>query len=230
MGADYPRFGVNFKIYPETIGKKGLEFAKMVDEVQQETGATFSVAPQIPDLRMIAEETDLLITAPYCDAVEPGRGMGKILPETLKEAGADGVSMNHVENPDGLDELALKIERCQEVGLKSSVLVGSLKKGRAVAQLEPDALLFEVPGDISGDVAVTQQRPDAITEFIEMVEGIDSSIRVSTGGGIQTGDDVRKAYELGLDYTGASSGIVKADDPRARLTEIGEVVAEFQNK
>lgn len=228
MATEYPRFGVNFKVYPETIGTKGVEIARTIERVQEETGATFSVTPQLPDLRLVAEETELTVSAAYCDAVEPGRGMGRLLPETLRDAGASSVVINHTENPDTLEDIAVKIERCKAVGLRSSVLVGSVEMGRAVAQLDPHEMTFEVPGDIAGDRAVTRARPERIREFVEMVKEENADIRVSAGGGVETAEDVRAAFELGLDATGAASGIVTADDRYDRLTEIGEVVAEFQ--
>ncbi len=228
MDNDYPRFGVNFKVYPETIGAKGLEIARTMEQVQEETGATFSLTPQLPDLRMIATETDLRVSAPYCDAIEPGRGMGRILLETLADAGAEGVTINHVENPDTLNDIAFKIRRCNELGLTSGVLVDSVEMGRAVAQLDPDGMTFEVPGDIAGDVAVTQSRPEPIQEFLQMVQEENPDIRVGSGGGVKTAEDVRAAYELGLDSTGAASGIALAENRYDRLREIGEVVAEYR--
>lgn len=230
MGDEYPRFGVNFKVYPETIGAKGLDIARTMEQVQDETGATFSLTPQLPDLRMVASETDLRVSAPYCDAIEPGRGMGRILLETLADAGAEGVTINHVENPDTLNDIAFKIRRCRELGLSSGVLVDSVEMGRAVAQLDPDGMTFEVPGDIAGDVAVTRSRPEPIQEFLEMVQEENPDIRVGTGGGVKTAEDVRAAYELGLDSTGAASGIALAENRYDRLREIGEVVAEYQKK
>jgi len=230
MGPDYPRFGVNFKVYPETIGAKGLEIARTMEQVQEATGATFSLTPQLLDLRMIATETDLRVSAPYCDAIEPGRGMGRILLETLADAGAEGVTINHVENPDTFNDIAFKIRRCREFGLRSGVLVDSVEMGRAVAQLDPDGMTFEVPGDIAGDVAVTRSRPGPIREFLEMVQEENPDIRVGTGGGVKTAEDVRAAYELGLDSTGAASGIALAENRYERLREIGEVVAEYQKE
>lgn len=227
MDGDYPRFGINFKVYPETIGEKGLEIARTIERVAAETGATFSVTPQLPDLRLIAGETDLLISAAYCDAIEPGRGMGRILLETLQDAGAERVVINHVENPDTLNDIAYKIRRCRELGLSSAVLVDGVDMGRAIAQLDPDALIFEMPGDIAGDTAVTRARPEAIREFVEMVDTENPDIKVSAGGGVKTAEDVRAAFELGLDSTGAASGIVLAENRYERLREIGEVVAEF---
>jgi len=229
MSSQYPRFNVNFKVYPETVGKKGLEIARQIEQIQEETGGTISVVPQIPDVRMVAEETDLQVMAPACDAIEPGRGMGKVLLETLTAAGAEGVSINHPENPDTLADLAFKIRRCDKLGLDSSILVYSVEMGRAVAQLDPDSLVFEVPGDIAGDVAVTEARPDAIREFLDMVDEENPDIRVTTGGGIKTAEDVRRGFELGLDGVGAASGIIESENRYEQLRAIGDVVAEFQN-
>ena len=41
----------------------------------------------------------LIILAPYMDNIRCGRGMGMVLPESLKAAGAGGVVLNHCEKP-----------------------------------------------------------------------------------------------------------------------------------
>jgi len=92
-------------------------------------------------------------------------------------AGASGAVINHPEAPDTLDDVAWKVRRCEELGLESTVVVGSLEKGCAVAQLDPTGLLFEVPGDIES-AAVTGARPDAIREFVRTVGAEDRAERL----------------------------------------------------
>ncbi|MFC6872842.1 triose-phosphate isomerase [Halobellus marinus] len=223
MNLEYPYFQINFKIYPGTTGEDGLEFARLIERVERETGANFVLTPQIPDIRLIAEETDLTVTAPYMDAVEPGRGMGRILPETIREAGAEGVVINHAENRETLADLARKIERCREVGLDSIVCVDSIAMGEAVAPFDPDSVVFEKPEDISTDRAITQTHPDLVREFIDVMASENERTKVLVGGGIGSADDVRLAFEQGADATGAASAVSLADDPETLLTEIGNV-------
>lgn len=222
MNLPYPHFQVNFKIYPETYGGHGLSFAQLLEEIEAETGARFVITPQLPDLRTIAAETDLAVTAPYMNAVEPGRGMGKILPEALANAGADGVVINHEENRDTLSDLVWKIERCRDLGMDSVVCVDSIGMGRAVAEFDPDSVVFEKPGDISTDRAITRIYPDRVRDFIMTIDMENSRTRVHVGGGISTPEDVRLAFEQGAHATGAASAVSLADDPESLLRSIAD--------
>ena len=226
MKLKYPHFQVNFKVYPGTYGEDGLAFAKLVDRVERETGASFILTPQIPDIRYIKAETDLSLTAPYMDAITPGRGMGRILPETVREAGADGVVINHAENRETLSDLVTKIERCRDVGLDSIVCVDSVEMGRAVGIYRPDNMVFEKPDDIASDRAITQSHPERVEAFIEMRDEVCPETKVLVGGGIATAEDVRLAFEQGADAAGAASAVSLADDPEALLRDIGEVIAD----
>lgn len=219
----YPYFQVNFKIYPGTAGEDGLKFAQMIEHIEQKTAANFVLTPQLPDLRMIATETDLTVTTPVVDSAEPGRGIGKVLPETIREAGAQGAVINHAENRDTLTDVERKIRRCREADLDSIVCVDSVDMGRAVAAFDPDSLVFEKPGDISTDRAITQTHPDRVRQFVRTIDETNPRTTVVVGGGISTADDVRAAFEQGADATGAASAVSLADDPESVLQSIADV-------
>jgi len=225
MNLPYPHFQINYKVYPGTWGADGLALAEKVEQVSDETGANFVLTPQVPDIGLVARETDLPVTAPAVDPVEPGRGMGKLLPEALAEAGAVGAVINHAENRDTLADIERKIDRCQAVGLDAIVCVDSVAMGRAVAAFGPDQLLFERPGDISTDRAISRSHPDRIEAFLAMRDEVAPDTKVRVGGGISTAEAVDRAFELGVDATGAASAIATADDPANQLRDIGEVVA-----
>lgn len=223
MQIPYPSFQVNFKVYPGTNGEDALAFARILEDLEEETDANFVLTPQIPDLRLIAEETDITVTAPHIDALEPGRGMGKILPDTVAAAGADGVVINHAENRDTLSDIVWKIDRCRELGMDSVVCVDSIEMGRSVLEFDPDSVIYEKPEDISTDRAITQTHPDRVRDFVAMVNETNPRTKVLVGGGISTADDVRLAFKQGADATGAASAVSLADDPETLLREIADV-------
>lgn len=220
MNLPYPHFQVNLKIYPDTWGDHAVAFARTLEQLEAETSARFVLTPQLPDLRLLAAETDVAVTAPFMHATEPGRGMGKILPETLADAGVDGVVINHAENRDTLTDLVWKIERCRDLGMDSVVCVDSIEMGRAVAEFDPDSVIYEMPGDISSDRAITQTHPDRVRAFLAMIDEENPRTRVLVGGGISTAEDVRLAFEQGADATGAASAVSLATDPDGLLREI----------
>jgi triosephosphate isomerase len=220
MNIEYPYFQINFKVYPGTGGADGVEFARMIDRVANDTGTEFVLAPQIPDIRLIAGETDLPLMAPYMDVIEAGRGMGRILPETIREAGAEAVVINHAENRDSFVDVERKIERAREADLDSIVCVDSLKMAKAAATFDPDSVIFEKPEDISTDRAITQTHPERVKEFIAMLKDENPDIMALVGGGISTPEDVRLAFKQGADATGAASAVSLADDPESLLRSI----------
>jgi len=217
---DAPFFWLNYKAYPGTAGREGLELARTVERVQAETGVTFLLSPQTPDVRLVATETDLAVMGQHADAGGPGRGMGRVLPETLAAAGADALAVNHAENRDALDDVAALVERCRDLGLHSVVSAHGLDAGRAAAALDPDTLVFEVPDDIATDRAVTRTHPDRVREFVGMLADANPRTNAFVGGGISTGEDVALAFEQGADAVGAASAVVEADDPYGALTDL----------
>mgnify|MGYP003836238085 CR=1 FL=1 len=113
-------------------------------------------------------------------------------------------------------------------GRASVVCVDSVEMGRAVATVEPDQLLFERPGDIASDRAISRTHPDRIRAFLDMRDDVAPETKVRVGGGVSTAADVRRAFELGVDATGGASAIATADDPERRLREIGAVLADHE--
>jgi len=224
MHLRFPSLHISYKIYPNTAGEDGIEFARLIQKVRDETGAELFVTPQILDIRMVAENTDLTVTAPRVDAVETGRGTGRVLPETLKRAGAEGVMMNHPEDRDLLVDLDFKINRCREIGIDSIVCIDSLEMAEAVAYLDPDAFICEKPGNIGGDHSVVADHPEYVKNFISVVKEVNPDSKVLVGSGMGSPEDVRRAFELGADAIGAASTFCLANDREQTLRMVAEAM------
>ena len=74
------------------------------------------------EIRRVCENTkNLIVLAPYMDTLRPGRGLGSVLPEAVKAAGAVGVMLNHAEHKLTIEEIyktRIKIDTkyiCEEV-------------------------------------------------------------------------------------------------------------------
>ncbi|WP_158058298.1 triose-phosphate isomerase [Halorussus halophilus] len=214
MTLPYPSFLVNFKVYDGTSAEDGVALAKTIEAVQEATAANFVVAPQTPDLRLVAENTSLPVVAQSVDAGGTGRGNGAILPETVRKAGADGVVVNHPESQATLAEMEETVQACTDCDLETIVCVDTLEKGRAVLSFDPDCLLFENPDDIATGNSLPESNPELVREFVAMVEETAPETRVLLGGGISERSDVERAFELGADAAGAASAAVQADDQR----------------
>jgi len=132
-------------------------------------------------------------------------------------------STTHTESRDTFSDTASKIRRCRALGLNSVVSVHSIEMGRAIANLDPDCLVFEKPEDISTDRAITKTHPDRVRDFVDMVDEVNLRSKVFVGGGIGTPEDVEAGFDLGVDAVGAASAVVGADDPYDLLSHIASV-------
>jgi len=224
MALTYPHFLLNFKLYEGTAGADGLELARTIEAVQRRTGATFAVAPQIPDIYRLAEATDLTVVAQSVDTPAAGRGNGQVSLAAVAEAGADGVLVNHPESPTEFGAVGDVVAGCAAHGLEAIVCVDSIELGRAALTFDPDCLLFENPADIASDRALARTDPERVEAFVSMVESENPETRVLLGGGISTGADVAASLDLGADAAGAASAFVDAEDREAWLTAVAEAL------
>ena len=90
---------------------------------------------QIEDIRLIKENTEnLIVCAQSMDSLTPGRGMGHVLPESLKEAGAEAVFLNHAESQKTVSELYATIKRAKELGMITIVCADSTVEGNVMME------------------------------------------------------------------------------------------------
>lgn len=211
-----PFFEIGPKAY--LFGEEMLKLAKVIDKVAMKYDVDILVTPQYTDLRLLAENTErILIFAQHMDPLPIGRGLGSVLPEAVKAAGAVGVMLNHAEKKLSLDTIAETIRRADEIGLATIVCADNTEELTAIAKLGPNLLVAE-PTELIG----TGKTSDAsyVTETIESVRKINPDIMVLQGAGISNGKDVYNTIRLGAQATGSTSGIIKSADPYAMVEEM----------
>ena len=216
-----PVFIVNVKSY--VWGRKALRLARIAEKAAQETSVNVIVIPQLVDIHAVANGVSLQVFAPHMDYLRPGRGTGRILPEAIKEAGAVGTMLNHVENRLALSDITRAIGRARHVGLYSMVCCSSPEESRAIATLGPDAIISEPPSRI-GTLRSVGKDNQYVTQSIRMVKEVDPRIAVICGAGVSSGDDVAELIRLGVDGTGATRAICEAKNPLDLLNEMVEAV------
>ncbi len=221
-----PFLVVNPKSY--LFGKESLELALASDQVAKDTGLTIFFTCPYADIRMIKEKTShILVTAQSMDPLTPGRGMGHLLGESLKEAGAQALFLNHAENPKTLSDLYKTIKRSKELGLISIVCADSVVEAKAVSCMKPDIVLAE-PTDLIGTGQVAED--SYTTDTCKAIASIDSEVLVMIASGVSTADDCYNVVKLGADGTGATSGILNAPDPKVRVREMAEAIVKAWNE
>ena len=211
-----PFFEIGPKAY--LYGEAMLALAKVIDRTAMKYDLDVIVTPQPTDIRLLAENTERIhIYAQHIDPLPVGRGLGSILPEAVKAAGAVGAMLNHAEKKLTLDVIEQTIKRADEVGLATIVCADSVEELIACAKLLPNLLVAE-PTDLIG-TGVTAGS-DYVRETLQAVAAINPNIMVLQGAGISNGQDVYDTIRLGVMATGSTSGIIKAKDPAAMVEEM----------
>jgi triosephosphate isomerase len=216
-----------FEIGPKTYvyGEEALKIALAAEEASIRYGVDVIFSAQYTDIYRIAQRTSHIhVFAQHMDSLYAGRGIGAVLPEALKEAGAEGVLLNHEEKQLTLAELSRCIERAREAGLTSVVCAGSEKEACAAACLSPDIIIAESPLLIGGGER-SEEDAKLIRRINEKVRAIDPKIKVLHGAGIHDETDVYNVILSGADATGSTSGIMKAEDPCEMTRKMIEAVA-----
>lgn len=220
-----PLFEIGPKAY--LYGKEVLELAKAADRISKKYGVSIIFTPQCVDISRVVDATDnLYIFAQHMDPLEIGVGVGSVLPEALKAAGATGTLLNHAERRINLSEIHRTIKRADEVGLVTAVCADSYEEAAAIAHLNPNIIIAEPPELIGTAKSVGKWQGEFISKTVTMIKKINSKIIVLTGAGIRNADDVREVIKLGADATGSTSGILKAKNPVKKMEEMIKALKE----
>lgn len=211
-----PFFEIGPKAY--LYGEQMLNLAKVIDKTAMKYDLDVIVTPQYTDILLLAQNTERIhIYAQHMDCLPVGRGLGSVLPEAAKAAGAVGVMLNHAEKKLTLDEIKKTILRADEVGLATIVCADTIEELVACAKLSPNLLVAE-PSDLIG--TGTTAGDNYVKATIREVSKINPDIMVLQGAGISNGRDVYDTIKLGAMATGSTSGIIKAKDPYAMVEEM----------
>lgn len=211
-----PFFEIGPKAY--LYGEGMLALALEIDKAAIKYDVDIIVTPQYADISLLAERTQRIhVYAQHMDYLPIGRGLGSVLPEAVKAAGAVGVMLNHAEKPLSLDVIEKTIRRADEVGLATIVCADTLEDVTAIAKMGPNLIVAE-PTELIGTGIASDL--DYVKATIEAVRVINPNIMVLQGAGISTGKDVYNVIRAGAEATGCTSGIIKADDPFAMVEEM----------
>ena len=210
---------LNLKAYTESSGSKGLKLAEIAGEVAIESGVDIIVCPQHWDLSLIAEKVDCKVFAQHVDFNNPGAFTGSLTIEGLKNSGGAGTLINHAEKKVGIEYVGKVVEKCDSLGLETLACADSLEEAVEIDKLKPTMIALEPPELIGTGVSVSTAKPD---EIIETVKLIKNSIPLA-GAGISNAEDVKKAFDLGLEGVLLASAFVKSKDPKGFLESLTRV-------
>ncbi len=208
-----PTLIVNFKNYMQAQGTRGLSLAKEIEKVAKELSVEIAVAPPAPLLMKVAEEVDIPVLAQHVDPVPASSTTGFVPPESVKEAGCVGSIINHSEHKIPHETVKEVIEAMKENNLATVVCADSEREAKDLASFSPDFIAIEPPELIGTGIPVSKAKPEVVRNGVRVVKEVNSEIAVLCGAGISSGEDVKKALELGSEGVLVASAIVKAENP-----------------
>lgn len=126
------------------FGEKLLELVREADALAEEFPISIFVTAPFADIAAVSSNSkNIIVTAQHLDGIYPDKGMGHVLPESLYEAGARAVFLNHAERPLTLNGLAKAIKRAAELEIITIVCADSIAEAKAITMLKPDIILCE---------------------------------------------------------------------------------------
>jgi len=212
---------LNLKTYEASI-EKALLFTDIASEVVAETGLRIVICPPALHLKDAAERFSGVF-AQHVDPEPAGAHTGTIPVELLKAFKVKGSLVNHSERRVSAERLKATVERLHETGLESIVCAANTKEATDIAPLSPAFIAVEPPELIGTGVSVSKTKPEIVMNSVKAVKETNQKVKVLCGAGVSNKEDVEKAIELGAEGVLLASAFVKADDPKAFLTELASV-------
>lgn len=214
---------INFKVYPEAVGKKSLVLARELSKVKSQK-YELAVAPSLLTIQEIAEDgaikrSGMKIYAQHGD-IALGAYTGSIPLQELKEFGVEGVILNHSEKPLPLSEIIERVYLAKKYGLKTVVCASSLFTLKRVVKLSPTYIAYEPKTLIGGSISVTDAKPKLIIKALEAVKKRSSKTKLLCGAGIHSREDLGHALLLGAEGVLVSHAVTKAKNPSNFLKEM----------
>lgn len=209
----FPLIVINFKAYEAATLSRAVTLAKLVSEVATVSDAPLAVAVAATDLSTVSSAVSLPVFAQHIDSCDFGARTGHLPAPLAASAGARGTLLNHAERKLESSVLAASVESAKKAGLFTVVCAESLQRISEVTALAPDAIAYEPPELIGGNVSVSTAQPDVIQQAVTLA----GSVPLLVGAGVKTEADIRLSLQLGAQGVLLASGVVLSPDPQGVL-------------
>ncbi|MFH0701288.1 MAG: triose-phosphate isomerase [Candidatus Woesearchaeota archaeon] len=215
---------INFKVYPEAIGKKGILLSRKIAKVKSKK-YQIAISPTILDVVEIARtlknrKHSLLLFAQHSDSNELGAHTGSVTLEELKAWKINGVIINHSENRLNFSEIKREVEKCRKLRMLSVVCASKLKDIENIAKTKPDYVAYEPAELIGGNVSVTSANPKIILQAAALIKKNNPKTKLLCGAGIHSREDLIQTLKLGAQGVLLAHAVVKSKNPQKFLEEM----------
>ena len=216
---DKPLIVVNFKTYASASGRAAESLAVAMEAHSQGPARMVAVVSAF-DLEAVRRAAPSLeVWTQHLDPVGLGGFTGWLEPTTAIHRGAQGTIINHAEHKVSMEHVnSLKEQLSDEFPICGCA--ADLEEAGSLAEIGPTFIAVEPPELIGGDISVTTADPAIVSDTVSVVKAVNPRVRVLCGAGVKNGADVAKAVELGAEGVLLASGVTKATDVEAVLSDL----------
>ena len=202
-------FIINCKNYEEVAGSNINKFVKIAERISKKYKVKIVIAPPQHLLAQVTNSS-IPIFAQHLDNAKVGSTTGFVIPELVKKSKVSGSLINHSEHRIQSQEIRELVLKLKSLKMTSVVCVKDVAEAKKYSKFNPDYIAIEPPGLIGSGKAVSTEKPELITNAAKAVKKSKNKTKLLCGAGIVSGEDVKKAIELGSKGILVASGIVKA--------------------
>ncbi|PIT84805.1 triose-phosphate isomerase [Candidatus Micrarchaeota archaeon CG10_big_fil_rev_8_21_14_0_10_45_29] len=214
---------LNFKAYKESEGQAGVKLCQIAKEVADSTGVRIICCPNNTLLRDAAK-TGCEIFAQHVDGNSPGAHTGSITASMLNDAGVSGSLINHSEKRINHENIKVAAEALKKEGLEAMVCAKDVGECAQLAQFKPKYVAIEPPELIGSGISVSTAKPEVVTGAVHAIKEASEEVIAVCGAGVSNAQDVKKAFELGVQGVLLASAYVKSASPKTLLEEMASVL------
>ena len=211
---------VNFKNYPEVLGDGSVRLAQAIERVAESADVEAIAAPPTPMISLVASRTRVQVYSQSVAGVSGDKTTGTVLPEAVRAAGAAGTILNHSESRRTPGELEKLIPRLASMGMGVCLCAQTSEEAVQLSVFGTRYLAIEPPELIGSGMAVSRAKPELIEQTVSATRKAGFRGKVLCGAGIVSGEDVRRAVQLGADGVLVASSVVKSGDWESKLREL----------
>jgi len=216
-------FIINCKNYEEISGDKIIKFVKIIEKISKKSKVKIAIAPPQHLIGVVANSS-IPILAQHIDNKKIGSTTGFVIPELLKKSKVSGSLINHSEHRIPEKDIIHLVSKLRELKMISVVCVKDIAEVKKYAKINPNYIAIEPPELIGSGKAISNERPELITKAIDVINSEKSKTKLLCGAGIVSGNDVKRALELGSRGILVASGIIKAKNWSKTINEFSKAM------
>ena len=216
-------FIINCKNYNEIAGEKIIMLGKTAEKISKKYKIPIAIAPPHHLIPLIIK-FKIIILAQHLDDKKIGSTTGFMVPDIAKKSKINGSIINHSEHRITEKEIKNLLRRMKKLKLKSILCVKNINEVKKYAKLNPTYIAIEPPELIGTGRAISTEKPQLITKAVDAVRSAKNSTKLLCGAGIISGNDVKRAKELGSKGILVASGIIEAKNWEKIISEFSRAL------